>query len=255
MKKTLALLSTFILVLWILPLSTVESQTCMDGKIEVEVSKHYLGKVEKTRVEMEKGQLMSLIEALKNASSEEERLAILQEYNLIREEDIELYREEVEKLERRYACYQGYVNELKNQITFGVGVVNLCCRLSALCAVFGIGINIPLGLSLLTGPLNAYFNLSLPSIDLIDFLREWGIGGIMVWSDGILGKMDVILPITSSLMIIGFVGFCITLPTSLFGVPLFFAIYEGYAAVVFGMVSLPVLFYLVILWMLFGSTQ
>ncbi|HEC93040.1 MAG TPA: hypothetical protein ENI51_08640, partial [Candidatus Atribacteria bacterium] len=158
-------------------------------EIEIEMGRHHLnGKVEKTKIKIEKKQLIKIIESLKNASSFEEKIAILKKYNLIpQEEDINQYKKEIEKLNKKIHILPNIPKKIQNlnnhyNPSWDQVVTNFLCSVDVECLVLiGLGINIPLGLSLITSLLNFLLNGSnpiLPSVDLVDRLIVMGLGGI-----------------------------------------------------------------------------
>ena len=135
--------------------------------VELEVGRHHIdGRVEKTRVKIEKDKLLEMLLRLRNSSSFEEEVEILKEYNLIpRGEDISCYEAKMNELRERFFSLNRDVQNLQNlgfyNLTNNTQVVfNLLCLVVFCDLGYGVTLNLPIGLSLLTGYLNV--NISHP---------------------------------------------------------------------------------------------
>lgn len=140
--------------------------------IEIVIEEHFTDGISAQRIQKIKiSDFESLKERLSDVSTLDEKFKILKEYHIIKEDiKIENYEKNIKKTLNNI----GVTNDLSNKIIpLKVGR-NIMLLQNLMCAVYLVtdGINIPIGLSLITAYINQEilnnYTLLIPSIDFID---------------------------------------------------------------------------------------
>lgn len=145
---------------------------CISETIEIVIQEHFTDGIDTQRTEqIKKSDFESLKEKLSNVPTLDEKFRILKEYHIIKEDiTIEKYEKNIKKTFNNIELTNGLSNKL---ITLKVGR-NIMLLQNLMCAVYLVtnGINIPIGLSLITAYINQEilnnYTLLIPSIDFID---------------------------------------------------------------------------------------
>jgi hypothetical protein len=145
---------------------------CISETIEIVIQEHFTDGIGTQRIQQIKiSDFEYLKERLPNVSTLDEKLKILKEYHIIKEDiTIEKYEKNIKKTLNNCEL----TNDLNNKIMpLRVGR-NIMLLQNLMCAVYLVtdGINIPIGLSLITAYINQEifnnYTLLIPSIDFID---------------------------------------------------------------------------------------
>jgi len=217
--------AVFILFLGLIFIPSINANISKERMIKVPVTEFKEdGTKETTIIKMSLSDLMFLKEKLQDAKDSEEILSLYKEYGLIpKDASREKMREGMLRLAERFNLSEEKLSFLVKSrkpvgdFAYGFGV-------DFYCEVFTLGIpdiNLPVGLSFITGPLNfilgdllydvdidIYF--WLPSFDLVQFHFFPFIGFLQTWNE-----TDQVLDLRGMLLfcaIIGFVGFSFQFP-------------------------------------------
>ena len=145
---------------------------CVSETIEIVIQEHFSDGISTQRIQQIKiSDFEALTERLSNVSALDEKFKILKEYNIIKE-DVTI--EKYEKNIKQTLDNIDIKKDLSNKITpLKVGR-NIILLQNLMCAVYLVtdGINIPIGLSLITAYINEEilnnYTVLIPSIDFID---------------------------------------------------------------------------------------
>jgi hypothetical protein len=140
--------------------------------IEIVIKEHFIDGINTEIIKQIKvSDFKSFKEKLSNVLSLEEKLKILQEYHIIKEEiTLDRYKKNFQEIHDKDQLKKRYYDKI-NTINIGR---NIIWQQNFMCAVYLLaeGINIPIGFSLLTAYINEErfnnYHLLIPSIDLTD---------------------------------------------------------------------------------------
>ncbi len=167
---------------------------CISETIEIVIQEHFTDGISTQRIQQIKiSDFESLKERLSDVSTLDEKFKILKEYHLIKEDiTIEKYEKNIKQTFNNIEI----TNDLSNKIISQKVGRNIILLQNLMCAVYLVtnGINIPIGLSLITAYINEEilnnYTLLIPSIDFTDlcfgyaFFRTFGpLGNIRFGGD------------------------------------------------------------------------
>jgi len=183
---------------------------------EITISRYKAdGTIEKTTVKLSKERALEFADRLKRTDDSDERFTLYKEYGLIPEDVTrESLRQEMLQLAERVGITEEKINSISERFIhngneprlFGINFLN------EIIGISGISLNLPIGLSLIIGFSNWFFNVRdwflLPSVDLFYFAIF--IVGLFQFTNGLLPDFQTFG--IGSFLLLGFVGLVASIP-------------------------------------------